>query len=218
MPAIVPAIIPQSLRDLRTQLARVPFAPMVQIDVVDGQLVPDISWPYRGEVPHFDLDRLPKEPVIEVDLMVADPLRAAHDWLAVGASQLVFHLESLTPRMIEEVFTLRDTHHISVGFSCNNDLPVAALTRHVDWIDYVQLMGIAEIGSQGQPFDERVLSRIAALRQEHPELLISIDGSVNKDTLPKLKAAGANRFVAGSAIMAAFNPQAAYEELQKLAD
>ena len=61
-------------------------------------------------------------------------------------------------------------------------------------------MGIEKIGYQGQPFDERVIDQVKALRKEYPELIISVDGGVSFDTAPRLIEAGANRLVVGSVI------------------
>lgn len=77
-------------------------------------------------------------------------------------------------------------------------------------------MGIAHIGVQGQPFDERVLERITALRLAYPTLLISIDGSVSVDTVGRLAHAGADRCVSGSGIVKQERPGDAYEELVSL--
>ena len=79
-------------------------------------------------------------------------------------------------------------------------------------------MGIAKIGSQGQPFDERVLERVRVLRAEYPELTISIDGSVNVETVVLLSQAGADRFVSGSAILKAKNPAEAFHEFEALTE
>jgi ribulose-phosphate 3-epimerase len=77
-------------------------------------------------------------------------------------------------------------------------------------------MGIHDIGSQGQPFDTEVLERIKHLKNLFPELIISIDGSVNEKTIPLLLEAGADRFVSGSAILNDENPKSAYERLSAL--
>ena len=216
MSVIIPAIIPESLRDLHNQIDQVSFADSVQIDVVDGVFVPSVSWPYKGEVPHFDLTKSFDSLEIGIDLMVKNPLQAAKDWLSVGANRLVFHIESLSVDDIEEVFDLHDNNHFELALSCNNDTPIQSITRYLDSIDYVQLMGISKIGSQGQTFDERVISRVEILRKEHPELIISIDGSMNAATIPVLKEAGANRFVVGSAILKEADKRHAYDELLNL--
>ena len=66
--------------------------------------------------------------------------------------------------------------------------------------DFVQVMGIAEIGYQGEPFAEAALGRIRELRQAFPDLVMSVDGGVSSDTIVRLVEAGAQRFVSGSAI------------------
>jgi ribose 5-phosphate isomerase B len=200
---IVPAIIPTSMEDVVAHVQQLPLGTLVQIDVVDGQFVPFTSWPYEppGEVialaPHLRHYR------IEVDLMVADQLTAARAWLALGAQRIILHLEAITDPGI--IRTLRAETMASIGIALTNDTPLADLTPYLDDIDFVQCMGIAQIGSQGQPFDERVLYRVATLQAEHPNLLISVDGGVNGESLPKLKAAGVKRFVIGSALWRADN-------------
>jgi ribulose-phosphate 3-epimerase len=77
-------------------------------------------------------------------------------------------------------------------------------------------MGIARIGSQGNPFDERVLERIRALKSLYPDLEVSIDGSVRAETLPSLIEAGATRFAVGSAILHAEDPEEAYRTLSSI--
>jgi ribulose-phosphate 3-epimerase len=61
-------------------------------------------------------------------------------------------------------------------------------------------MAIARIGYQGEPFDERCISNIMALKEKFVDLIISVDGGVNLETAPRLVDAGAERLVAGSAI------------------
>ena len=76
-------------------------------------------------------------------------------------------------------------------------------------------MGIAKIGYQGEPFDERAPEQINQLRVKYPNLAISVDGGVSLETAPLLKAAGANRLVAGSAIFGASDIALAIRELKK---
>jgi pentose-5-phosphate-3-epimerase len=79
-------------------------------------------------------------------------------------------------------------------------------------------MGIAHVGAQGNPFDERILSDIADIHAKLPTLPISIDGHVSMFTLPMLKNAGATRFVVGSAILHADDSIKAFTELTVLAN
>jgi ribulose-phosphate 3-epimerase len=215
MERIIPAIIPQSLDHLRdTFLTIVPPAHEVQIDIVDGKFVPFTSWPYRGSGSVMLLREFCDVAVVEVDLMIQSPEVAIPLYVKAGVQKVVVHLE--TVRDFEEIVRHRDAHGYELGISVSNTTPLAVLTSACANVEYVQLMGIHDIGSQGQPFDTEVLERIKHLKNLFPELIISIDGSVNEKTIPLLLEAGADRFVSGSAILNDENPKSAYERLSAL--
>jgi ribulose-phosphate 3-epimerase len=216
MSAIIPAIIPKSFEHLTQTLDDVrPFAHAVQVDIVDGIFVPFTSWPYVGSGNIQLLTQFREEFEIEVDLMLTNPQTVIDVYAQAGAKRIVVHLESTHD--IDAIFAHHEAHSYMLGISILNDTPLQKLTELLPHVDYVQLMGIAKIGSQGQPFDERVLERVSELHAQYPELLISIDGSVNAETLPRLRKAGARRFVSGSAILSAPNPYEAFRNLESLA-
>lgn len=212
---IVPAIIPRSAEHLIDALGRIPFATEVQIDIVDGVFAAPSSWPYEPLGSVEDVRTALSPLSVEVDLMVSQPIEAAYLWHDAGATRFVFHLESVTD--VREIAELKAERGCFIGACISNDTPLHVLEKHINAFDFVQVMGIKEIGSQGRGFDERALTRIAELRAAHPALPISVDGSVNEDTLPRLVAAGANRFAVGSAIMDAEDPQRAFEALAAIA-
>jgi ribulose-phosphate 3-epimerase len=216
MQTIIPAIIPQSFEQLEHTLESISaFTHYVQVDIVDGKFVPFTSWPYGDGDTISDITSLAQKFVLEFDLMVRDPEVVLDEYIKAGAGSVVIHLESTEE--IERVFEHHDAHKYQLGLSILNDTPLGELIKLAHRANFVQLMGIADIGSQGQSFDERVLPRIRELRAEFPALLISIDGSVSKETLPRLKEAGANRFVSGSAILKDDDPGEMFGALEKLA-
>ena len=77
-------------------------------------------------------------------------------------------------------------------------------------------MGIDSVGFQGQIFDEKVIAKIKEVKKIYPELTIQIDGGVNLETAPLLKAAGADRLVIGSAIFESENIVEAIEKFKVL--
>jgi ribulose-phosphate 3-epimerase len=77
-------------------------------------------------------------------------------------------------------------------------------------------MGIHEIGVQGQPFSERVLDDIRYFKQRYSHLPITVDGSMNADTIQRVCEAGADRFIVGSAIVRNESPEDAYHALHAL--
>ncbi len=199
MAEVVPAIMPKSLADLREKIARVRrYVSFVQLDIMDGLYVAPKSWPFRGA--HGDFPAIALDMPFEVDLMVADPGRAAHDWIAAGARRLIFHIER-TRELKNTLAYVRATYpKLELGLAILNDTESATLEPYLPLIDVVQFMGIAHIGYQGEPFDERVLRKVAAWRATHPEATISVDGAVNAKTAHRLVEAGANRLVSGSYI------------------
>lgn len=209
---IVPAIIPQSRAHLIESLERVwSFTNAVQIDIVDGAFVPPRSWPYTQNESLKEFKPIIDGFSVEVDLMIQAPETVVEHYLEAGVQKVVIHLEST--EALESIVALKERYPFELGLCILNGTDIEVLLREIHHADYVQLMGIAEIGSQGVPFDIRVVERIRALKAEFPDLPISIDGSVNKDTLPLLKEAGADRFAVGSAIVSADDPEHAYREL-----
>lgn len=210
---VVPAIIPRSEQAAIDYAAQLRFSPELHLDVVDGKFVPDISWPYTPTGQPVAIKAHTDPYTLEVDLMVADPLPAAEDWLAAGADMLVFHLETVA---VDELKRFADTTQVSIGISLHGDSPLSAIESYLPFVDYVQLMGIDQIGSQGQPFSEVVLEKIADVKARHPHLMVSVDGSVNQHTIVRLRQAGADRFIVGSAIVGQPDPKVAHAELAAL--
>ncbi|MEK7639483.1 MAG: hypothetical protein AAB388_04970 [Patescibacteria group bacterium] len=210
---IVPAVIPNSAEEIKELTKILRFSRELHLDLVDGVFVKNTSWPFNPSGDARMVKAHTDAFTLEVDLMVANPLPVAEEWIAAGADMLVFHIETITL----EAFTRFTTHtSVSLGVSLHGATPLEALFPYIAHADYIQLMGIYEIGSQGQPFDEAVLAKITVLKQQFPHKPIHVDGSVNKNTVLKLKQAGANRLVCGSAIVKQPDPEAAYHELRTL--
>jgi len=231
---IIPAIMPSSHDDLVSKAALVRgLVPLAQIDIMDGKFVGSKSWPYREAgvandknflamvaqdetLPFFD------ELDYEIDLMIAQPEQHIDEWLPLGASRLIFHIESIIDHELfwsHDIFKegARDiggSKVIEVALAINPDTPLETILPHIAKVDFVQCMGIARIGYQGEPFDERVLEQINKLRTAYPNLPIAVDGGVSPETEPLLKAAGANRLVSGSGVFGSEDIPAAIEELR----
>ncbi len=209
---IVPAIIPKSEEEVVALTKTLTFPKEFHLDVVDGKFVQNISWPYKpsGEPiaikPHTD------KYTLEVDLMVENPIKAAREWIKAGADMLVFHIETVD--LASFVDFVEHVGNVSVGVSFHGDTPTEALFPYLTHADYVQIMGIHTIGLQGQPFDERVFEKIEIIHRKFPNIAISVDGSVNKNTIARLEKAGVDRVIVGSAIVGQENPYSAYETLR----
>lgn len=217
---VVPAIIPRSLDHLHASLDVIgSVTKEIQVDIVDGIFSAPVSWPYGEGVlsgEENDIAKIADLYDIEIDNMVQDPENSLDKWDGAGIKRMVIHVEST--KRLRSIVERKEEYNFQLVLSLDNDTSLEKVTEHSEYITAVQCMGIAKIGVQGNPFDERVLERIKTLRGLLPDIEISVDGSVNRETLPLLKKAGADRFIVGSAIFGSDNPIAAYRELELLAD
>lgn len=211
---VIPAIIPTSAEHLVRTVQAVAFAPRIQVDVVDGVFAGTPSWPTEGVGVMVDIQCIFERNEIMVDIMTLNQVAVATQWLAAGASEIVVHLEALAS--IDAIVALKTQYDFKLWVAGNDTLPIERYTVLADVIDGVQLMGIHEIGSQGQPFSDRVLENITTLTAALPQMPIMIDGSVNQATIANLAQAGASHFVVGSALVGQPDPRAAYDALRTL--
>jgi ribulose-phosphate 3-epimerase len=241
MAEIIPAIIPKSIEDLREKISLVePFVSLVQIDVTDGKYVKSRNWPYfaDGLDPTFEEIKEEKEGLpfwdkidYEVDLMVKDPEEIVDDWIRIGVKRVVIHWESskdpvkLLRRLAKDYATEKNfLLGLEVGVAINLKTPIEELFSVLEETDiegrpiadFVQFMGIKEIGFQKQTLDVRVLDKISDLREKYPSTIISIDGGITTDNADDLVAVGVNRLVSGSAIFENENPGHVIKYFSKL--
>ncbi len=148
--------------------------------------------------------------------MVHNPLPHIEAWqrLVPTLRRVLFHAEVARPlgAIIERAKALR----LETGLVLNPETKIERIEHHVDDIDAVQLMGIHP-GASGRPFlGEPIMAKIRRARQLYPNIAISVDGGVSKQTLATMQQAGATRAVASSALWAAEKPEEAYRALQGL--
>lgn len=221
MTEIIPAIMPKSYSDLTEKMGL--FAgvvPLVQLDIMDGKFVPARTWPYPKDV-RFDAiiseeEGMPEWEVLdfEADLMIENPEAWVSKWISAGARRIIVHVEGM--KDFEVIRKAVPEGLIELGLAIDTTTPLSTLNPYLDRIDFVQCMGIAKIGFQGEPFDERVIEHVQELRALRPDMPISIDGSVNFETARTLVDAGATRLVSGSAILKGGDVSFAIEEFKNL--
>lgn len=222
MADIIPAILPQDFAELEDKVGLIKGATKtVQVDICDGHFVPNFTWPYKKKDNTFEQmiredEGLPAWESLdyEFDLMVDHPEKVVDDWVAIGAARVIIHIEA-KGNVAEAVDNLAG--RIDVGLAINIDTPIDSLKPFADKIQFIQLMGIDNVGFQHQAFDDKVIERVKAVREAFPDLPISVDGGVSLDNATDLIDAGADRLVVGSAIFAAENPLSTIAEFQGLA-
>lgn len=219
MAEIIPAILPKSYDELEEKLAiAVGHTPCVQIDICDGKFVPSKTWPYlKGpnvEDTIFN-DIIAQEKALpewehidfEFDLMISDVYEKIPDFVSAGASRIVVHKAGVDDTELMAI--IRDfgkqsddigAFDIELGIALRATDSVDAIKDIAEHVHFVQVMGIQNVGFQGQVFDRRALELVTAIKALYPNLPVSVDGGVNPGTAPRLIAAGADRLVVGSAL------------------
>ena len=227
---IIPAIMPKGIEDIKTKIGLIyDLVSTVQLDLMDGDFVPDATWPYNGKDDYQFEQILAEEEGLpfwdridfEFDLMVRDSEKQFDTFIKMGAKRIVFHLEAENnePGSFKDFIEGIDIYTreiLKIGVSIGNDTPIESIYPFLNYVDFVQLMGIKKIGFQGEEFDECVLDRIRNLRSQYKDLSISVDGAVNLETAPKIIEAGANMLVVGSAIWKSEDPRAVVSALKNL--
>lgn len=195
---------------------------IVQIDVMDGTYTQEKTWPYKkGKGSHFDALVSEEEGMpawnkinFEVDMMVKSPEKKVEEWIRVGASRLIIHLESTTEKAIKEILEDYRGAFVEVGLALKPSTPTSKLEDFMEDIDFVQCMGSDAIGHSGEELDDRVYDKVRDIRDLHPEIPIAVDIGVNMETAPLLAEAGVSRLVSGSAIFESGDAAEAIEELR----
>jgi ribulose-phosphate 3-epimerase len=149
--------------------------------------------------------------MLDVHLMIERPERHVEDFVKAGADSVTFHVEA-TPHVAYAAGILRDLG-AGVGVAINPGTPVGSLAEITEAIDMALCMTVNP-GWGGQPFIAHSLDKLPRLRAIVGErVAVQVDGGIAPDTAPGCRSAGANVFVAGSAIFGEGDPGAAYRAI-----
>lgn len=205
---IIPAILPADFFDLEKHLERVRgVADFVQIDVCNGTYTPSKTWPFTHTPDKYFEKMVTQEEGMpfwetidfELDLMIMNPEEMYDQFIQTGPYRMIFHFETMK-NPLEFITRIKSEQQIvEIGIAFSNETRAMDHKELIEIADVVQCMGIANIGFQGQEFDDRVLDQVREIREAFPDKIIAVDGSVNEDTLAELSDAGVNHFVTGSA-------------------
>lgn len=196
---IEPSILSAELSRLGEQVQEAERAGVtaIQIDVMDGRFVPNITF---GQGVVGCLRRLTKM-FLDVHLMIVEPERYLEEFARLGADRLIVHQETC-PHLHRTLQSIRDLG-VETGVALNPGTPLSAVEEVLDLADVVQVMTVNP-GFGGQDFLQSQLEKIARLRvlieKRGLPARIAVDGGIDSTTAPLVVEAGAVILVAGSSV------------------
>jgi ribulose-phosphate 3-epimerase len=215
-PIVAPSILAADFARLAEEAQAVEHvADWLHVDVMDNHFVPNLTIGLPVVQSLLAATTLP----FDVHLMIENPRRWAPAYADAGAYNVTFHAEACD----DPVALAKDLRAAGAkaGLAIDRDTPIEPYLELLPNFDTLLIMTI-KAGFGGQRFIPELLDKVRTARRHvnagHLELRIEVDGGISADTIEQAAAAGADAFVAGTAVYGAADPAEAVRRLRQLAE
>ena len=213
---INPSILNANLDDLENEISRVAStSDLLHLDIMDNIFVPNFTFNLERAFEIINFSKLP----VDAHLMINNPDEIAPLYAENGCTSVTFHFEAVN----DVDNTIKDirSNGAKVGLAIKPATKFADIEKWIEEIDMLLIMTV-EPGFGGQSFMHEQMPKVAQARTFIEKLLrnkpaLQIDGGVSLETIAEAANAGANCFVAGSAVYKSDNPAAMVSNLRSLA-
>ena len=210
---ITPSILNADANNLTTEIAKIaPVSDLLHLDIMDNIFVPNQTWNFDEASEIIRNSPIP----VDAHLMIADPDIQAVRYAEVGCTNVTIHFEaSLNPKRTLQAIR-RAGARGAVALKPKTDFAVLKDLR--DSLDMILIMTV-EPGFGGQKFMADMMDKVQRSREfiGDADIWLQVDGGISAETIEIARAAGADTFVAGSAVFKAPDPAAMVRRLRELA-
>lgn len=211
---ISPSILNCDFSDLRGELSKIRNADWAHVDIMDNHFVPNLTMGVPIVESIVGVSQIP----VDTHLMIEDPDRWAPAYAEAGAKSVTFHAEAAAAplRLARELRAMG----VRAGLGLKPATPIEPYLDILDEFDMILIMTV-EPGFGGQSFIESMMTKVArtrdAVNKSGLDVWIQVDGGISRETIEIAADAGADTFVAGSAVYKSEDAYAEVEALRELA-
>lgn len=215
MSLLAPSILAADFSNLSQQIraAELGSADIIHCDIMDGIFVPNITFGPKIISTVRNITRLP----LDVHLMIKEPQNILSEFINAGADYITVHQEEVVH--LDKVLNSIKEQGAKAGVSINPATPIETLYPVLELADLILIMSVNP-GFGGQSFIEYTLKKVEKLAQlkstKSYKYLIEIDGGVNINNIARIKDAGCDVIVAGTAVFNNSDITAATTQLKNL--
>jgi len=207
---ITPSVLSADPSKLSTEIAKIAkVSDLIHLDIMDNEFVPNMTWNF-AEAAQIIAD----SPIgIDAHLMVKDVDQIAIDYAIAGAKSVTVHVEAVSD--IRQTLKGIRTHGAQSSLAVKPGTAIDGYLEFADLVDMFLIMTV-EPGFGGQKFMEEMMEKVRVTRKaigDRP-IWLQVDGGISLETIEIAREAGADTFVAGSAVFNSPDPAAMIEMLR----